>query len=204
MAATARHSTKPAMTKIWIFSFLFLSCLWGIQLTRRSLLTKLRWFIFGALAGLAALLTYYTALQYFTWLTGGALARFLLPPHQSISYFLFYSYTEFWANYLIAGALGALGFFAIKLYNKKHQEMLFYREEPLLCFLAFLLVGHPLWVIYSTLLLIALLCGTFYSRFVRKTNERVSFYYLWIPVALLTLALSSVLEKTDFVIFLSM
>ncbi|MDO8602031.1 MAG: hypothetical protein Q7R62_02820 [bacterium] len=197
------------MTPVLIFSLSLIVLTIGAQYFLRpfsiySGSIYLRWLTFVGASGLIAFLSYNTALQYLAWATGGSVTRFLLPPYNTIGYFLFYSFTEFWANYLIAAALGAIGYFAIRNYNHRHKEMLFYPEESLLCFLAFLMVGHPLWILYLILLLLAVLLGTLYTHLISKTRARVSFYYLWLPLALLTLILSPMLERLNFIIYLSL
>ncbi len=189
------------MTLAWIFNLSLIVITIGAQLISRPFLVCLRWLTIAGVSGLIAILSYYTALQYFIW-NNNEVARLLLPPYQGIGYFLFYSFTEFWANYLIAAAVGAIGYFLIRFYNKKHGNVLFYPEEPLLCFLAFLLVGHPFWMLSSILLLLALLIGSLITNFISKTHNRVSFYYLWLPIAALTLVLSPVLNHLNFVIYL--
>jgi hypothetical protein len=189
------------MTLVSISSLILLILTIGAQHRARPFLVYLRWLTIFTVTGLTALLSYLSALQYFAWATGGAIARLLLPPHQSLRYFAFYSFTEFWANYLLAASIGFIGYLAIKRHAKQ-DDPFFYPEEPLLCFLAFLLVGHPFWILYTTTLLICAVIGTCISRYITKTNSRVSFRYLWLPLAIATLLLSPLLQKLDFVIYL--
>src|SRR5687768_13516347 len=139
MAATPLVSTKSAMTLVSIFSIVFLVLAIGAQYISRSFLAVLRWLIVIALGGLAAILSYYTALQYFSWATGGAISRLLLPPYRGMGYFAFYSFTEFWAGYLLAICVGIASCLVIKRYARQDQPF-FYPEEPLLCLLALSLV----------------------------------------------------------------
>lgn len=142
---------------------------------------------------------YYTALQYFTW-ASSSISRLLLPPHQSPSYFLYYAFTEFWGNQLLAICIGLFFFWIIRM-QMRTRPFLFYPEEPWLCLLGFSLVGHPLWSGYAILLIASLVTLTAIKRYRAKSDERVSFRYLWLPVALIIVASSHLLNKLDFVIY---
>lgn len=200
------------MTQASIFSLILLCITLGAQLfarpratgatTRASpFLVHLRWLTFIALSGLFAWFTYESTAQYFAWANGGAISPLLLPPYNSIHYFLFYAFTEFWANGLLATTLGIISYFIIRRYAENEQPF-FYPEEPLLCLLTISLVGHPFWIVYLLSLLITALIGTLITRFITHTNSRVSFRYLWLPLAIGTLSLSPILSKLGFVIYL--
>jgi|GEM_PF-1906967 len=199
------------MTQVSTFSLIFLTFTIGAQLWLRpkteeaghdgAFVKHLHWFIIAAVLGLAAILSYYTALQYFTWASGGTVSRFLLPPYQGIRYFLFYALTEFWAGYLLAAVIGVFGYLTIRRATRKRDTM-FYPEEAGLSFLGTLLIGHPFWICYFLSLLACILTGTLRNRFTAKTNERVSFRYLWLPVAAAVVFLTPLLNKLDFFIYL--
>ena len=188
------------MSPLLILSLIFLLIAIGAHHYLKAFQSLLRWMVISAIAGLIAALSYYTALQYFTWIAN-SLSRLLLPPHQGIGYFAFYVFTEFWADYLLAAAIGFICYLTIRR-QATPERPFFYPEEPALCFIAILLVGHPLWILYGTLLLIETLIGTLYARFISKTNNRVSFRYLWLPTAGLILALSPILNKLPLIIYL--
>ncbi len=188
------------MSPLSIFSLAFLIGVAGTHHFSKSLQPLLRWIVLSAVAGLAAALSYYTALQYFTWLSS-SISRLLLPPYQGIGYFIFYAFTEFWADYLLAAAIGLLCFVAIRR-QATDERPFFYPEEPTLCFISIMLVGHPLWILYGILLLLETLVGTLYTHFISKTKNRVSFRYLWLPTAILILAVSPFLNRLPFFIYL--
>lgn len=210
-AVTRRPYTKSAMTQVSIFNLILLVLTIGAQhlarpratgITRASpFLPILGWLTFIASATLIGLLTYQTALTYFSWLSS-PLSRLLLPPYQGVHYFIFYSFTEFWANHLLAALVGLVSYLVIKRYAR-HEESFFYPEEPILCFLSLLLVGHPLWLIYVLTLLIAALIGSLWTHCITKTNNRVSLRYLWLPLAGLIITLSPILKTFDFFIYLN-
>ena len=187
-------------TPLLISSIITLLVIVGLHHLTTKLPRLLRLIVPFTLAGVAATLAYLTALQYFTWASNG-LSRLLLPPHQSISYFAFYALTEFWADYLLAAAIGLIAYLVIKRQTTPERPF-FYPEEPALCFIALVVVGNPLWIIYCCILLVEALIGTCYTTYISKTRERVSFRYLWIPTAILVLAFSPILNKLPLVIYL--
>jgi hypothetical protein len=191
------------MTQLTVYSLLFIALLIKFHHSPKPILRTLRWALIVAVCGLTTLLSYLTALQYFSWATGSVISQHLLPPYQDISYFILYVFTEFWAGALIGAAIGLIGYLVIKRHAKQNDPF-FYPEEPLLCLLAFLLVGHPLWIIYVSSLLLATLIGTLWTKLVTKTNNRVSFRYLWLPLAALTLLLAPILNTLDFFIYLNL
>ncbi len=90
--------------------------------------------------------------QYQTW-SQNELSKHLLPPYQSINYFLFYITTRFFAPYLISLFAALLFFFSAKTINKKYEERFFYPEELWLAALAIFLVGHPAWLFYAVFII---------------------------------------------------
>lgn len=131
---------------------------------------------------------YESFLQYQIW-SGDALSKFLIPPHQSIVYFLKYSFIHFFENYLIslgAGLLFLLGAIAL---NNRFQKRFFEEEEPYFGALAIFLVGQPLWMIYFIIVMAIGVLGSLFLILKAKavgseTFHRFPFYYLWLPVAI--------------------
>ncbi len=134
---------------------------------------------------------YESFLQYQIW-SESAVSKFLLPPYQSIGYFLGYSFIHFLKNYLIslgAGFLFLLGAIAL---NNRFQKRFFEEEEPYLGALAMFLVGQPLWMIYFIIVMTIGVLGSLFLIIKAKaagltTFRRFPFYYLWLPVAIIIL-----------------
>ena len=126
---------------------------------------------------------YLTFQQYRVW-KASALSQLLLPPHQPIGYFIQYSIAHFWTAPLIAFAMALIALVAAKLLNKKFQERFFWPAEPWLFATGILLTGHPGWMYYTTALFAALLVSGFRFQVSRNTERRLSFYWLWLPVAI--------------------
>lgn len=127
---------------------------------------------------------FYTHLQFVAWHNGGPPVAYLVPPHASIGYFLFYSLTRFWAALLVGLFFGILALIGAKALNKAHGERFFYPEEPWLIALAITIVGHPMWVFYLITTLFLYLVVNAALNIKSRGKSRISFYYFWIPVAL--------------------
>ena len=150
--------------------------------------------------------------QYRVW-SQNELSKFLLPPYQSIAYFLGYSFTHFFKNYLISLVIALLFLSAAVFLNKKSQERFFEKEEPYLGALAIFLVGHPLWIYYLIAIFTVGLLGTLilhtksifgrsdFPKINRQYQEvrppdiekRFPFYHFWLPLAILVLIIGKIL-----------
>lgn len=139
-----------------------------------------------------SLLFYQSYKQYQFW-SQNEVSRYLLPPHQSINYFIFYALARFFAPYLISLAAAVLFLISANLLNKKYQERFFYPEEYYLGAISLFLVGHPGWLFYLALLiviyliihLVALMRNNADSNAEQRGMvRRISLYYLWLAVAI--------------------
>lgn len=187
------------MTLVLTFNLILVAAAIGAQRLLRPFLAPARCLALIAIGMTLIISGYYTALQYFAW-ASSSLSRLLLPPHQSPHYFLYYAFTEFWGNHLLAICIGLFFFWIIRI-QMKTRPFLFYPEEPWLCLFGFTLAGHPLWSGYAILLIAALILLTAIKRYRTKSDERTSFRYLWLPIALIIVASSHLLSKLDFVIY---
>ncbi len=132
---------------------------------------------------------YAVARQYLLWLHD-PLARFLLPPYQDISYFVFYSLTHFFLPYLISVVAALLLLIAAKVLNKKQEEKFFEKEEPYLAALSLFLVGHPGWLIYLVALILAYFILHTSYFILRREAARLPLYRLWAPTAFFVILLN--------------
>lgn len=150
------------------------------------------------------LLLFYQSYKQYQFWSQNEVSRYLLPPHQSINYFIFYALARFFAPYLISLAAAVLFLISANLLNKKYQERFFYPEEPYFGALAIFLVSHPGWIFYVTAviliyLLIHLFTLIYYklrsltierSNAIERSNRleqkpvRVSLRYVWLPTAI--------------------
>jgi len=169
-----------------------------------SLYLKGRCFVFkflfiGAVILILGWACFQSFQQYQIW-SEGAFSKLLLPPHQSIVYFLKYSFTHFFKNYLISLVAGLLFLGLANLLNNRYQKRFFEEEEPYLGALAIFLMGQPLWMVYFTGVMFIGVLGTLFLRigsrklrFLAASGNRLPFYYFWVPVAIITIIIGKIL-----------
>lgn len=136
---------------------------------------------------------------YYLWKQGSP-AKFLLPPYQSIRYFIGYVGYRFVVPILSVILVGALFFFVSKIIDHIFQNRIFYLEEHWLIFYGIIIVGHPLWIFYLFAMLVfgvvTYLLGIIFHGL--KFGEFFSLRYLWLPLALLILLFQNWLIKFPF------
>jgi hypothetical protein len=127
--------------------------------------------------------------QYLLW-EGNELGKLLLPPHQSWDYFIFFSRSRFFNQYIISLIFAIIFSVSAGYLNKKSGGKFFEPAEPYLLATAVFLSGHPGWLFYLVFILLfgAVLSGWHFLRI--RHEQRLSFYYLWLPGALFTILIS--------------
>lgn len=93
-----------------------------------------------------------TFAQYYVW-SHNSLSKLFLPPHQNLSYFLFYSFGRFWLNALLAVAAAFLFYLLLKRLNR-YRRGLFKDGETEIGFAAALLSGWPGFVVFVPIVFI--------------------------------------------------
>lgn len=124
---------------------------------------------------------YLTYAQYAEWKGESGPAKYLVPPYMSSGYVIRYHFIGFYMYYLISLAVSLIFLFAAIKLNKKFGEKFFENEEPYLGALAINLTGTPGFVVYLVVLFVAQLLSTLIRWVITRKNERVPFYYLWLP-----------------------
>jgi len=164
-----------------------------------SLICISKYFFYGVIILIFGNAFYLSYSQYKIWKYGTAsdFTKFLLPPYQSINYFIGYSLFHFFTAHLIS-LVFAFSFLKIaKYYNKKFEERFFYPEEYYLGALAIFLSGFPGIFLYIISIFFASVLGSLIlNKFSTLRGERVSFYYLWIPTAIFVIIISKWLAET--------
>ncbi len=151
-------------------------------------------FIFSVVLVFASL-SYQSFQQFQAW-SGNEISKYLLPPYQSVDYFIFYCFFRFFAPHLISLSAALAFLFAAKFLNKKYQERFFEPEEFWLGALGFFLVGHPGWLFYIVFLIIISFLTHFYSLFIISDSaRRISLYYWWIPAGIFVILIQDWLTK---------
>ncbi len=175
----------------------------GAQLVKRSLLVSYRRMIFwGTIALTTILLFVETDQQFILWANAPSPARYLVPPYQDLSYFLIYSFFRFWAPYLLSGLIAVIILLATQYGNRRYHERFFYPDEPYLIALAVFIVGHPVWIGYLLITVISYCLYLLAHRIYSKQSERLTFYYFWLPVALISIGIISFVRTTSVFLWL--
>ncbi|MEK7162881.1 MAG: hypothetical protein AAB696_01170 [Patescibacteria group bacterium] len=167
------------------------------QITRIKLLVDIFYkyiFLFSIIL-IFILLFYQSYQQYQVW-SQNELSKFLIPPYQNISYFIFYVGVRFFAPYLISLVVALIFIFSAKALNKKYDDRFFEPEELYFGAISLFLVGHPGWLFYSVFIIIFYLLIHLYSLFIiHNSSNRISLYYVWLPTAIFVILISSWLQK---------
>jgi len=114
-------------------------------------------------------------------------SRFLVPPYKPFSFVIFYVLSHFGMNYLIS--LGAALIFLIVSisFNNFFQKRFFEDEEPYLGSLAIFILSYPYFLYYLVFVLGFGLLRAVFIYLIKKKKNRLSFYYLWLPLAIFTI-----------------
>ena len=147
-------------------------------------------------------------LNYWLW-SQELISQRLLPPYTPISYFLKYSWQNYWFEPVVSVLLAFIVFWGIYLFNKKFEENLFYKEERYLAGLGVLATSWPNCLIFLSLVLflgivfhLLNILFFFFRKKFKKNNKntlqifiRLSLLYFWIPCALLILLFSDIINR---------
>ena len=154
----------------------------GAQVYLRSYFVRhhrLIWYI--SVAAIFGIAFYWSFLQYDVW-QKHPLSKFLLPPYQSLTYYLQYVGTRIvapWTISLLAALL--LSELASRL-NRRYGERFFEREETGFLALGLFLSGYPGFIFYILLLLtFELLFSMYYTL---RGKGRAPLYYFWFPLSI--------------------
>jgi hypothetical protein len=122
-------------------------------------------------------------------------AAHLLPPYNDMGYFLRYAFVHFLLPYVISFAVALLFFAAAKWLNARRSGMLFEKEELYFLAIGIFVSGHPAWIFYLLLIFTAYLFTTLIGTLTYGLHTRISFYYVWLPCALIVVFLSTYLHQ---------
>jgi len=131
--------------------------------------------------------------QYSLWLNND-FSRFLLPPHQPITYFIGYVWLHFAKAGVFSAALAGLLFLSMTLLNKRFDYRFFYDEEPMMAAISVFAVPWPDGLLVIMLLLAAGIGGQAVFWLAGK-HERMPLVYFWLPAAITALLFGGTMEK---------
>lgn len=178
---------------------IILAIVFAAQLFLRPLLIKrIAYFFWIPVLIIIASATYQSAMLYLAWNSSPPPGNFLLPPATPITYYLFYVLMRFWLPHLLALAFGGIAYLTAKYLNKRFGERFFYPEEYYLIALGFFLLGHPYWIGFLIFTILGYLLYTIGIALKSGSQTRASFYYLWLPAALIVALLTPWLKTIPF------
>ena len=175
-------------------------------------ITKLKKYFFSLVFVLAVVFIFSFEVKevfvsYFAWKMN-PLSRLLLPPYQPITYFLISTSSKLIFPYLISLFFSLVFLFLASFLNKKSSESYFYPEEPIILSLAIFLSGYPGFLIYLILFFaiffIFNLILTTINLFKEKKLEKISPYFLWLPVAFFAIILINWLSQSGYLIWFNL
>ena len=140
----------------------------------------LRWIWILSVAVIFGTFLYWSSLQYEMWGSGG-FTKYMLPPYQSIAYFLSYVGVRFFGPWVLAFLASVIVSRAAKYLNKKFGERFFENEEIELIALGVFLTGYPGFFIYLSLILV--LGVMFSAAYQVLTKGRLPLYFFWMSMA---------------------
>ena len=167
------------------------------MLFKTNKLKLFKYIFITAVILIEGMLSYQSYQQFQVW-SQNEVSKFLLPPHQNISYFIFYAGARFFAPYLISLAVALIFLFLAQKLNKKYQERFFYLEEPYFGAIAIFLTGHPGWLFYLVILIfiyLVLHLSLVIGQLSIVKGNRISLYYLWLPTGIFVIIISKWLES---------
>ena len=135
----------------------------------------------------AAHVLYWTATQYRVW-HGDPVAKFLLPPYQSWSYFIGYVSDRFIGPFILSIAAAIFLMYIARTLNRRFGGRFFEPEEPVLFGIGVFLCGYPGMVFYVPLMLLVGALLTLWYQL--RAKGRAPLYFLWLPVSLLAILIT--------------
>jgi hypothetical protein len=127
--------------------------------------------------------------QFLKW-KAGDFSSYLIPPYQSINYFVSYCFNRFFLQYFISAGIAFLFLFGANFLNKKFGERFFEPEEPYFGAFGIFLSGFPGFIFYVLILAGAYLLFHLYFL-VGRRSVRIPLYYLWLPAALFAIIMNN-------------
>lgn len=138
---------------------------------------KIKYLIIGALSVFISYSGILTWLQYEAW-EHNELARYLLPPYQSMKYFISYAWLHFWLGAIFSIGL-ALIFFLIIFLVKKVRKDFFRKNDIELGFFLALIVGWPNFIFFLPLAFaLTLLIAIYFKIFKKQDYSSIALPFL--------------------------
>lgn len=175
----------------WPLSLILLVVLYFFSLTHpgRFFLIQKKHLIFFIL--IAVFFIKNTLSSYFLYVSWAqdSFAYYFLPPYTPFTYFIRYSLTHYWFNFLLSVIFAYFALIFFQWLNRRRNHLLFQPDELYFPSFIILILGHPAWLIFLILTPIAFILYSLLLFLINKKTDRVSFYHLFYPLAFLSLTL---------------
>src|SRR5262249_15053669 len=145
-------------------------------------------FLMIAVCGIFVLSFFGMRSLFLNWQQSPATQVFLPPLNPNgLSYLYQFSFTHIFGSFLLSLLLGSMLFIALLVLNRFIDRSFFYPEEPYLISIAVFLVGFPGFLYYLAVTLLFYLLVLILLLPTKFREEKISAYYLWLPLALIML-----------------
>ncbi len=148
-------------------------------------------------------LAYFSREQFLLW-QAGEITKYFLPPYRSMGYFFGYVGRYVWAPYALSVSAAIIAYVIARWANRRRGGVFFETEELYFLAAGIFLTGHPGWVAYLIIVCaLYVMISLVYFAFFRTQaclsgrQERISFYRLWLPCAVITIALKALFMRYD-------
>jgi hypothetical protein len=174
----------------WQIQLALLLIVGGAQVFLRSFSLRVSRVIYWIAVGFSFLwVAHVSYLQYLTWKMT-SLGQLLLPPHESILYFIQYVGWRFFSPAFVVFLFSFLFIFVAKSMNKKGGERFFEKDEIYIAALAIVNAGYPQILVFFVSFAFIFLIINIISTIIQGSDSRISPYYLWIPAAVIAIMIS--------------
>lgn len=144
-----------------------------------------------ALAGIAATLIYDLHASFTAIITSDPPNRYYGPPYTSIASFLFSSWSRVIGPYALSSAMSLLALWGMTAPARYRDR--FEAGEPYLIAISLLTLRHPFWMVFVVLALVFYILASSYLTIRHGSARRISWYYAWLPLSIITLACAPLL-----------
>ncbi len=136
-----------------------------------------------------------SASQVYIWMLQ-PMAKYLVPPYASDwQYAIFYCFMNFFLPYVVSLSAAALFVLTAKFMNHKGKDRFFEKEEVWIGGTAIFLSGYPGVMVYFLVLALFYLLIQVMNIIVKRKQEQVPLYHLWLPTAAFAIITSEIILK---------
>ncbi|TSC83110.1 MAG: hypothetical protein G01um101419_261 [Parcubacteria group bacterium Gr01-1014_19] len=145
--------------------------------------------VFWALLVLPVFLAFYLSYQQYQLWLANPLTQLLLPPNQSVGYFISYASVTFFLPIAVNLLLASVALLIFGWLNRRTKGRIFEGAEPYLIGISILLSGAN-WMFFLVVVAGVALVGSVINLLLKR--GQFSLYYFWLPAAVLVILISKI------------